>query len=173
MTDARETLAALRAGRAGTEVDVPIMGQGPYWQELAAGDRFRTFRRTITETDLVNFISCTGMLEVLFIDAAYEGRAIDGRIVPAALTYAMIEGLQLQTLVQGTGLALLEMAMTAHAPVFVGDSVSALVVIDDIRPTSKNGRAIVRSTAAVTNQSGVPVLSYTVSRLIAGAPAHG
>ncbi len=47
------------------DADVKQMGQGPYWQELVVGDRFRTFRRTVTETDLVNFISCTGMLEVL------------------------------------------------------------------------------------------------------------
>lgn len=152
------------------DTGIKRMGQGPYWQELAAGDRFATFRRTITETDLVNFISCTGMLEVLFIDEAYEGRAIDGRIVPAALTYGLVEGMQMQTLVQGTGLALLEVAMTAHAPVFVGDSISAVVAIEDIRPTSRNGRAVVRSRVEVANQAGNLVLSYAVSRLIAGRP---
>lgn len=149
---------------------IPVMGQGPYWQELQVGDKFRTFRRTITETDLVNFISCTGMLEVLFIDEAFEGRAIDGRLVPAALTYTLIEGLQMQTLVQGVGLALLEVAMKAHAPVMVGDTIAATVAIDDIRPTSRGGRGIVRSTVEVVNQKGDLVLSYVVSRLVAGRP---
>lgn len=152
------------------DADIKQMGQGPYWQEFAVGDRFKTFRRTITETDLVNFISCTGMLEVLFIDEAYEGSAVDGRIVPAALTYGLIEGMQMQTLVQGTGLALLEVAMTAHAPVFVGDSISAIVAIEAVRPTSRSGRAVVRSRVEVANQAGTLVLSYVVSRLIAGQP---
>lgn len=152
-------------------VGIKQMGQGPYWQDLAVGERFATFRRTITETDLVNFVSCTGMLEVLFIDENYEGRAIDGRIVPAALTYGLVEGMQMQTLVQGTGLALLEVAMTAHAPVFVRDSIAAEVEIKDIRPTSRNERAVVRSLVKVSNQHGVLVLSYMVSRLIAGRPA--
>jgi 3-hydroxybutyryl-CoA dehydratase len=147
-----------------------MMGQGPYWQELSVGARYRTFRRTITETDLVNFISCTGMLEMLFIDEAFEGRAIDGRIVPAALTYGLIEGMQMQTLAQGTGLALLEVAMKAHAPVFVGDSISAVVTIDEVRPTSRNNRAVVRSSVEIANQRGETVLTYTVSRLIAGRP---
>jgi acyl dehydratase len=147
-----------------------MMGQGPYWQELSVGARYRTFRRTITETDLVNFISCTGMLEMLFIDEAFEGRAIDGRIVPAALTYGLIEGMQMQTLAQGTGLALLEVAMKAHAPVFVGDSISAVVTIDEVRPTSRNNRAVVRSSVEIANQRGEAVLTYTVSRLIAGRP---
>jgi acyl dehydratase len=147
-----------------------MMGQGPYWQELSVGARYRTFRRTITETDLVNFISCTGMLEMLFIDEAFEGRAIDGRIVPAALTYGLIEGMQMQTLAQGTGLALLEVAMKAHAPVFVGDSISAVVTIDEVRPPSRNNRAVVRSSVEIANQRGETVLTYTVSRLIAGRP---
>jgi acyl dehydratase len=147
-----------------------MMGQGPYWQELSVGARYRTFRRTITETDLVNFISCTGMLEMLFIDEAFEGRAIDGRIVPAALTYGLIEGMQMQTLAQGTGLALLEVAMKAHAPVFVGDSISAVVTIDEVRPTSRNNRAVVLSSVEIANQRGETVLTYTVSRLIAGRP---
>ncbi|PZQ22644.1 MAG: acyl dehydratase [Sphingopyxis macrogoltabida] len=149
---------------------IPVMGHGPYWQELAPGQQFRTFRRTITETDLVNFISCTGMLEVLFIDDAYEGRVIDGRLVPAALTYTLIEGFQMQTLIQGVGLALLEVSMKAHAPVMVGDTVEAVVTIDDIRATSRGGRGVVRSTVEVTNQRGELVLSYVVSRLVAGQP---
>ena len=49
------------------------LGQGFYWQDLAVGQKFQTFRRTITETDLVNFISCTGMLEAIFIEEGYEG----------------------------------------------------------------------------------------------------
>ncbi len=76
----------------------------------------------------------------------------------------------MQTLVQGTGLALLEVAMTAHAPVFVGDSISAIVEIEAVRPTSRSGRAVVRSRIKVSNQAGVLVLSYVVSRLIAGRP---
>ncbi|WP_164124510.1 MaoC family dehydratase, partial [Stenotrophomonas maltophilia] len=75
---------------------------------------FKTFRRTITETDLVNFIGVTGMVEAIFIDADYEHGAIRGRPVPAALTYAIIEGFILQTMIQGTGLAMLELAQTIH-----------------------------------------------------------
>ena len=89
--------------------NLPRLGQGFYWQDIAIGNKFQTFRRTITETDLVNFISVTGMLEAIFIDAHYEGAAMAGRPVPAALTYSMIEGMLLQTMIQGTGLAMLEL----------------------------------------------------------------
>ena len=59
--------------------DAPRMGRGFVWQELHVGQRLRTFRRTITEADLVNFINATGMLEAIFLDATFEGAAMRGR----------------------------------------------------------------------------------------------
>ncbi len=106
------------------------LGQGYYWQDIEVGQVFETFRRTVTETDLVNFISTTGMLEAIFIEAGYEGGAIQGRPVPAALTYALIEGFILQTMIQGTGLAMLELTQKIHGPVVVGDTIRATVIRD-------------------------------------------
>ena len=77
-----------------------LLGQGFVWQDLSVGQRFRTFRRTITETDLVNFTSCTGMLEAISIKKVYAGGAIEGRPVPGALAYTLIEGFILQTMIQ-------------------------------------------------------------------------
>ncbi len=149
---------------------LPIMGRGPYWQDLKPGMVGRTLRRTITESDLVNFISATGMLEAIFIDANYPGAAIPGRLVPAALTQCLIEGLLFQSVIQGVGLALLEVHLKAHAPVRVGDSIWATLDITDIKPTSKSNRAIVSSEVKVFNQHEELVLSYTVKRMSAGRP---
>lgn len=146
------------------------LGQGFYWQDIQAGQRFETFARTITETDLVNFISCTGMLEAIFIESGYEGGAIQGRPVPGALTYTLIEGLILQTMIQGTGLAMLELSQKIHGPVVVGDTVHALITVDEVRPTSKSNRAVVTSTIEVFNQRNECVMTYTAKRLLAGRP---
>lgn len=152
-----------------TETDaLPRLGQGAFWQDLSVGQKFRTFRRTITETDLVNFVAVTGMLEAIFIDADYEGGAMKGRPVPGALTYTLIEGFILQSLIQGTGLAMLELQQTIHAPVVVGDTIWATVEITGIKPTSKSGRAVVDSIIEVFNQGGVKVMTYTARRLLAG-----
>jgi acyl dehydratase len=150
------------------ETPLPTLGQGFHWQDLRVGQRFQTFRRTVTETDLVNFISTTGMLEAIFIDAHYERGAISGRPVPAALTYALIEGFILQTMIQGTGLAMLELAQKIHGPVRVGDTIGATVEVTAIRPTSKGGRAVVTSQIEVSNQRSEPVMTYTATRLLAG-----
>ena len=147
------------------------LGLGYYWQDLAVGQRFHTFRRTVTETDIVNFISATGMLETIFIDATYAQGAIQGRPAPGALTYALIEGLILQGMVQGTGLALLEVHKKMLAPVVAGDTIWAEVEVTEVRPTSKHNRAIVTSAIEVRNQHGNPVMSYTATRMLAGRPA--
>lgn len=128
----------------------------------------RTLRRTVTEADLVSFIGVTGMTEAIFIDADYPGKAIPGRLVPAALTQCLIEGLLFQSVIQGVGLALLECHLKALAPVRVGDSIWATLDILEIKPTSKNNRAVVTSEVTVYNQREEAVLAYTVKRMVAG-----
>jgi 3-hydroxybutyryl-CoA dehydratase len=147
-----------------------LLGRGFFWQDINAGDRFRTFRRTLTEADLINFISVTGMLEELFIDVEHGGGAMAGRVVPAALTYSIIEGMLLTTMIQGTGLALLEAHMTALKPVHVGDTISALVEVTAVKPTSRGDRGIVISAVDIRNQRQESVMTYVVTRLLAGRP---
>lgn len=147
---------------------LPVFGKGPTWEELKPGLVGRTLRRTVTEADLVNFIGATGMVEAIFIDADYPGKAIPGRLVPAALTQCLIEGLLFQSVIQGVGLALLEVHLKALAPVRVGDSIWATLDIQDIKPTSKNNRAVVTSEVIVYNQAEEAVLSYVVKRMVAG-----
>ena len=147
----------------------PLLGQGFFWQDLAVGQRFRTFRRTVTEADLIGFVGLTGMQEPLFVDATLAG-ALGPRPVPAALTHALIEGIVLAGMAHGTGLALLETHIHARAPVRVGDTIGAEVVVTGLRPTSAGNRAVVTSDIAVTNQRGETVMDYTVKRLLAGRP---
>lgn len=144
------------------------LGQGFYWQDLVVGQRFRTHRRTITEADLVGFIGVTGMVEKIFIDAMPMPGGIPGRPVPALLTTAIIEGFLFQTMIQGTGLALLESTTRALAPVRVGDTIHAIVEVAGVKPTSKGNRAIVDSTIQVFNQNDEAVLTYTAKRMLAG-----
>lgn len=147
---------------------LPVFGKGPTWEDLSPGMVGRTLRRTVTEADLVSFIGVTGMTEAIFIDADYPGKAIPGRLVPAALTQCLIEGLLFQSVIQGVGLALLECHLKALAPVRVGDSIWATLDILEIKPTSRNNRAVVTSEVTVYNQREEAVLSYTVKRMVAG-----
>ena len=104
------------------------VGIGFYWNDLSVGDTFKTLNRTITEPDLVNFIGVTGMVETLFTDLTFhddDASVISGRVVPAACTYTIIEGLLVQATMQTTGMALLEVEKKVLKPVFAGDTVHA------------------------------------------------
>ena len=146
------------------------LGLGFTWEQLSAGQRFRTLNRTMTETDLVMFTGVTGMLEVIFTDKTFgaEGGAIQGQFVPAALTYSLIEGLICQTMIQGTGLAMLELKKKILAPVRVGDTIHGEIEVTSVRPTSKGNRGIVVSKIEIKNQRGEVVISYEAIRMLAG-----
>jgi 3-hydroxybutyryl-CoA dehydratase len=150
--------------------EMKTLGLGFTWEELSAGQRFRTLNRTITEADLMMFVGTTGMVEVIFTDHTFgaERGAIQGRFVPAALSYSLIEGLLCQSMIQGTGLAMLELNKKVLKPVRVGDTIHGEVEILSVRPTSKGGRGIMASRVDVKNQDGEVMISYEATRMLAG-----
>ena len=150
--------------------EMQTLGLGFTWEQLSVGQKFRTLNRTLTEADLMMFVGVTGMVEVIFPDHTFgaEKGTIQGRFVPAALTYSLIEGLLCQTMIQGTGLAMLELHKKVLAPVRIGDTVHAEVEVMSVRPTSKGNRAIVASKIDVKNQKGEVVITYEATRMLAG-----
>lgn len=150
---------------------VPTLSRGLTWEEMPPGHTFRTARRTITETDLVTFITWGGFNEPLFTDAAHAASAgYTGRLVPGGFTYCMAEGLVLQShVLEGTGLAFLHMELDILRPVYVGDTIHAVVQTLFARASSTPGRGVVTSRVTVRNQRDEDVLVYTPVRLIRGA----
>lgn len=151
-------------------MNMRTVGLGFCWQDYTVGDVFRTIGRTITEPDLVNFISCTGMTEVMFNDLEYirEHSAVKGRAVPGALVYATAEGLLVQSTMQHTGLAFLNMELDVKGPTFVNDTIHVEVEVLEVRKTSKGNRGLVRTRNTIKNQRGETVIVYTPLRMVAG-----
>jgi acyl dehydratase len=151
------------------------LGLGLYWTDLEVGVQFKTLNRTVTEPDIVNFIGVTGMVETLFTDLTFGdhgGGPMGGRVAPAALVYTMTEGLLVQSTMQTTGLALLEVEKKVLAPVFAGDTIHAEVEVTAVRPTSKGNRGIVTTMNNVINQTGDKVIEYRAVRMMAARPAE-
>jgi acyl dehydratase len=95
---------------------------------------------------------------------------IKGRVVPAACTYTMIEGLLCQATMQTTGLALLEVEKKVLKPVFAGDTVHAEVEVTAVRPISKGNRGVVTTQNTVVTQNSDVVITYRAVRMMAGRP---
>ena len=147
------------------------LGQGFYWQDLKVGETFKTYGRTITETDIITFVNCVGMHEPLFTDAEYRKTesAMTGFAAPGSLIFCIAEGLTLAGTGHGTGLAFLNTEMDVKAPVFTGDTVHVEIEVKESRASSK-GRGLVRTNNIVKNQRGQTVMTYNPLRLMRGKP---
>jgi acyl dehydratase len=148
--------------------------RGLYWTDMTVGSAYSTASRMVTETDLMRFVSM-GFTEPLFTDPAGAQEAgYHGRLVPGALTFALAEGLLMQTnVIHGTGIAFLGTTMTVSAPVFVGDTIGVAWTVTEARPTSKGNRGIVTTRNLVRRQDGQIVMEYSPTRMIAGPPPSG
>lgn len=146
------------------------MVAGKHFEELSVGNKFTSIARTITETDLVNFVTFSGTFEELFTSAEYvEKHSIfKKRIVPGMLTLVVSMGLN--TLVgwlQGTGMALMGVdGVRMIAPVACGDTIRAEAEIVDKKETSRPDRGVIRVAHTVRNQHGETVMSYFTTRMV-------
>lgn len=143
--------------------------EGLYFEDFSPGKQFKTLKRTITETDLVNFTTLCGFFESLFMDQTYvEAETSFGRrLIPGALTLAFAEGLSiLSGILHHTGLAFLGLEMEIKKPVFIGDTIGVEIEVSDRRETKKPDRGIVTFYHRVINQKEETVMEYRVKRMI-------
>lgn len=146
-----------------------MLGHGLTFEEHEVGAVYRTLGRTVSETDIVTFVNLCGFTEALFMDMEYVAResVFRRRAAPGALTFALSEGLVIQTgLIHGTGMAYLGGDMRVAAPVLEGDTLRVEVEVADKRETKKADRGIVTYHHRVLNQRDELVLEASIKRMI-------
>ncbi|MBI4240563.1 MAG: MaoC family dehydratase N-terminal domain-containing protein [Candidatus Rokubacteria bacterium] len=147
--------------------------QGLTFEEHEIGAKYETLGRTVSEADIVTFVNLCGFNEPLFMDMEYVAResVFKGRPAPGALTFALSEGLIMQTgLIHGTGMAYLGGEIRVVAPVLAGDTLRVEVEVADKRETKKPDRGIVSYQHRVLNQRGEVVMEARVQRMIRQQP---
>ena len=138
---------------------------------MEVGSGFRTTGRTISETDLINFITLVGINEPLFVDAQVSlDLGYAGRLVPGMLTFTYAEGLVIQSgSIHGTGMAFLHTDLDITSPVYVGDTIWVSVEVTESRAASTGNRGLVTTRNTVHNQRDEIVMVYSPIRLTKGA----
>ncbi len=133
------------------------VGLGFYFEDLPVGRQFKTIGRTITDADITNFINATGMVESMFTDIEFlkTDSDIKGRVSPGALVYTFAEGLLVQSTMQHTGFAFLNMELDIKAPTFSADNIHVECEFVEARLTSRPGRGLVRKKKHIINQNEV------------------
>jgi len=151
-----------------------MIGHGVYFDDYKIGATYQTLGRTISETDIVNFVNLGGFTEPLFMDMEYvKKESLFGtRAAPGAMTLTMSEGLVMQTgLIHGVGMAWLGGEVKVTAPVLAGDTIRVEVEIADKRETKKADRGIVTYKHRVLNQRGETVMELKLQRMIKRKPS--
>lgn len=145
-----------------------------WWEDYAADWTLKTGRRTVTEFDILSFVTLIGMNEALFMDAEYiaNDTPFGRRIAPGALVFSYAEGLVIQTgHLHTAAIAFLGAEMKMQAPVYLGDTIDVTVTLAERRETSKPDRGLVTTRNTVRNQSGDAVLEYLATRMLRRRPA--
>jgi len=149
-----------------------LLGHGFYYQDWHVGYQFQTLTRSITETDITNFIGVSGMTEELFTSYEYLEKQtnFDGRLAPGALVFSIAEGLVIPATISRTGIAFLGCEINIEGPTYAGDTLHVEGEVTEIRPASKGNRALVRTQNTVVNQKGETVMTYNPLRMMKGRP---
>jgi 3-hydroxybutyryl-CoA dehydratase len=123
------------------------------YDELAVGQT-ATFRKTVTETDLVMFAGVTGDMNPAHTDQVWaEQSQFGGRIAHGMLAAGFISAV-LGMRLPGPGTIYLEQTLRFIRPVRIGDTVAATAEIVELIPAKRR----IRLSTTCTNQKGEVVL---------------
>jgi oxepin-CoA hydrolase / 3-oxo-5,6-dehydrosuberyl-CoA semialdehyde dehydrogenase len=142
-----------------------------YFEELEIGETLHTHRRTITETDVVNFAGISGdffyahMDDIAAKDSIFERRVAHGYFVLSAAAGLFVDPAPGPVLAN-YGLENLRFVK----PVYVGDTIAVrLTCKQKTAKEDKEGQipqGVVHWDVEVTNQNAEPVAVYTILTLV-------
>ena len=145
---------------------------GRYYEELEFSARLDTPRRTILDTDIVQFAGLTADFNPLHTDDIFASRSdFGGRVAHGPMLVGMAFGLASRAgLLDGTALALLDITWKFIKPVRPGDTVFVRVHVAGKGPTRKPDRGVVEFGLDVINQRNETVQSGTAKMLMKRQP---
>jgi 3-hydroxybutyryl-CoA dehydratase len=147
----------------------PMIGQ--YFDDYTVDQTFETHGRTLTETDLVNFCGFIGDYEPPHADETFARKSPLGRrVMQGCLVTTAAEGLMTRSgLFDGTAITLLASSWEYRAPVFIGDTVRARLLVKEARRSSKGGRGVVTFAVVILNQDDKEVVTGSYVMMVKAA----
>lgn len=148
--------------------------QGWYLEDFEVGRCLEAPERTVTEADVMAFAGLSGDYNLLHTSRPYAERTEFGEpIAHGLLGLAMVSGMMHQAgIINGTIVAFLGLEWRFTGPVRFGDTIATVMRVEEVRPTSRPGRGVVKLAFAVTNQRGEPVQEGVFSLLMRARPAN-
>ncbi len=131
-----------------SEMDAPNA-----WNLLEIGDT-GTYRRTVTDADIRLFAGATGDTNPYHFDDIYAERGRFGKRIAHGMLVTGYISTVLGTILPGVGTIYLDQKIRFNKPVFIGDTITAVAEVLDIR----EDKPIVTLRTDCINQHGVKVV---------------
>jgi acyl dehydratase len=147
--------------------------RGRYFEQFAAGQRIVTPGRTIGESDVTAFAGLSGDYMAIHTDAEYARQSFFGqRVAHGLLCMSIVSGLATRTgILEGTVLAFREIQEWKFSkPVLFGDTVHAVLTVQDTKPMPRLGGGQVRLEVDARNQAGETVMKGVWVVLVQSQP---
>lgn len=143
---------------------------GRYWEDFNVGEKFQTARRTICESDVLQFCNLTWFNISLFFDEKYiqEETIYKARVIPGPFIIPLALGLFLKLgLYERTAISLLDIRnMRFHTSLLVDETMQVEVTILEKRETKKPDRGLLTLQFAVTKYDKTPVMTFEMVHLV-------
>lgn len=136
------------------------------FEDLHVGDRWESPRRTVTESDIVNFACLTGDFDPLHVDHEFARQSPFGKpIAHGLLGLSWVAGLASHYPLVETAAFVSIKSWEFLKPIFVGDTLRVVNEITEVRPNGRRRGAVVWKRTLV-NQSGAVVQQGTFETLV-------
>ncbi len=109
---------------------------GFYFEELSVGMK-ATVSRTITETDLRNFSGVSGDTNPMHLNEEYAKQTPFGHCIVHGMLTASLISAAIGTKLPGPGCIYMNQTLRFTAPVYVGDTVYAVVTVSELNAEKK------------------------------------
>ena len=142
--------------------------RGLYFEDFEIGKTYTTPRRTVTQTDIVNFACLSGDFNAPHVDHEFcRGQPYGEPIAHGPLVLAIAGGLMCQSGINdGTIVAMMGVdRWRIHRPVKHGDTLHVAMTVQDKKLTSKGDKGIVTFERAIRNQRGEDVHTMISSNM--------
>lgn len=138
-----------------------------FFNDIAVGRTFSSARRTLTETDIVNFAGLSGDFNPLHVDEVFARSSPFGRrIAHGMCAWSIATGLRSE-IDDWALLGFLSCDRRFLAPVFAGDTIAVRGTVVNKRPSqSKPDRGVVTAEVELVNQDGEVVQAGTESYMV-------
>jgi acyl dehydratase len=134
---------------------------GLAFHDVELGREYPSFSRTVTEADHSLFLGFARLTLPIFNDDAFaRATPIGSRIAPGFMTCSIVAGMMESVLGRSTLAALGMDELRFPAPVRIGDTIRARILVAEKRPLSDGQRGLVGLEVRALNQNDEVVLRF-------------